>query len=133
MSVCKVLNIQPDESTFDLEQEVHCNAQVQVFKALAHPTRLAILEILRAGEQCVCEIEKSLGQRQAYISQQLAVLRAIGLVQDKRQGYRIIYRISDLAIFHMLDAAKNWIARKEFQAEGGLFHAFGGFEGSSKC
>lgn len=118
MSVCKVLNIQPDEYAFELDdQEAHYEAQVQIFKALAHPTRLAILEMLRAGEQCVCEIEKSLGQRQAYISQQLAVLRAIGLVQDQRQGYRIIYRISDPAIFHMLDAAKNWIDRNGCQAE----------------
>jgi len=117
MSVCKVLNIQPDEYAYEIDREAHYGAQVQVFKALAHPTRLAILEMLRGGEQCVCEIEKSLGQRQAYISQQLAVLRSIGLVQDQRQGYRIMYRVSDPSIFHMLDAAKHWIDQNKRQAE----------------
>jgi DNA-binding transcriptional ArsR family regulator len=44
------------------------------FKALAHPVRLQILDMLRSGEVCVCHMETALGKRQAYISQQLMVL-----------------------------------------------------------
>jgi len=51
------------------------NSQIQVFKLLSHPTRMAIMEILRQGEECVCHMEAILGHRQAYLSQQLAVLR----------------------------------------------------------
>jgi ArsR family transcriptional regulator len=56
--------------------------QAQLFKVLMHPTRLAILEELRGGEQCVCHMESKFGLRQAYISQHLMVLRDAGLVTD---------------------------------------------------
>ncbi|HAD06251.1 MAG TPA: ArsR family transcriptional regulator [Anaerolineaceae bacterium] len=68
-------------------------ASAQLFKALAHPARLAILDILRDGEQCVCHMEAVLGFRQAYLSQQLAVLREAGILQDRREGWNIYYRI----------------------------------------
>lgn len=68
-------------------------ASAQLFKALAHPARLAILEILRDGEECVCHLEAMLGFRQAYLSQQLAVLREAGILQDRREGWNIYYRI----------------------------------------
>lgn len=68
-------------------------ASAQLFKALAHPARLAILDILREGEQCVCHLEAVLKFRQAYLSQQLAVLREAGILQDRREGWNIYYRI----------------------------------------
>ena len=54
-------------------------AQAQWLKVLTHPARLAILNILRDGEHCVCHMEAHLGYRQAYISQQLMVLREAGI------------------------------------------------------
>lgn len=77
--------------------------QAQIFKMLTHPARLAILEILRDGEHCVCHMEAHLGLRQTYISQQLAVLREGGLIQDRRDGWNIYYRIVDPRIFGVLD------------------------------
>lgn len=56
-------------------------------KAMAHPTRLEILDILRRGEECVCHTEAALGRRQSYISQQLMALRDAGLVGSRaRKG-----------------------------------------------
>jgi len=78
--------------------------QVQVFKVLTHPARLAILNLLREGEHCVCHMEAHLGFRQAYISQQLAVLREAGLIQDRRDGWNIYYRVVEPRIFEVLDA-----------------------------
>jgi len=77
--------------------------QAQLFKLLAHPARLAIMEILRDGEHCVCHMEAHLGLRQAYISQQIAVLREAGLLQDRRDGWNIFYRVTDPRIFIALD------------------------------
>jgi len=79
-------------------------AQTRLLKALAHPTRLAILNILSQGEECVCHMEATLGLRQAYISQQLMVLRDAGLVQDRRDGWNIFYRIVEPKIAPVLDA-----------------------------
>jgi ArsR family transcriptional regulator len=81
-------------------------AQAKIFKVLTHPARIAILEILRDGEHCVCHMESRLGLRQAYISQQLAVLREAELIQDRRDGWNIYYRVVDMSIFEILNVAR---------------------------
>jgi DNA-binding transcriptional ArsR family regulator len=77
--------------------------QSALFKTLAHPARLAILEVLRDGEQCVCHIEAMLKLRQAYISQHLMVLREAGLVEDRRDGWNMYYRVTRPEIYVVLD------------------------------
>jgi DNA-binding transcriptional ArsR family regulator len=81
--------------------------QANLFKLFTHPARLAILEVLRQGEACVCHIEAVLGYRQAYISQQLAVLREGGIIQDRREGWNIFYSVRDARIFQILAAMEN--------------------------
>ena len=81
-------------------------AQAQLLKVLTHPVRLAILNILRDGEHCVCHMEAHLGYRQAYISQQLMVLREAGLIQDRREGWNVYYRIAEPRIFAVLSAVE---------------------------
>lgn len=79
-------------------------AQAQLLKVLAHPARLAILHILRDGEHCVCHMEAHLGYRQAYISQQLMVLREAGLIADRRDGWNVFYRVIEPRIFDIMAA-----------------------------
>ena len=79
--------------------------QAALFKALSHPVRLAILEILCEGEECVCHMEATLGLRQAYISQQLMVLRDVGLVENRRDGWNNFYYVVKPEIYAVLDAA----------------------------
>jgi DNA-binding transcriptional ArsR family regulator len=79
-------------------------SQSDLFKILAHPVRLTILEILREGEQCVCHIEAMLGLRQAYIPQHLMVLREAGVVADRRDGWNMYYRVIKPEVFAVLDA-----------------------------
>lgn len=80
--------------------------QAQYFKLLMHPTRLAILDILRDGEQCVCHMEAILGLRQAHISQHLMVLREAGLVADRREGWNVFYRVTQPKIYMIIDAMR---------------------------
>lgn len=84
----------------------------RTIKALAHPTRLAILSLLREGEVCVCELEPALDLRQANISQHLAILRRANLVTSRRDGLRILYRVSDERVFEALDLLSS-IAREQ--------------------
>jgi DNA-binding transcriptional ArsR family regulator len=79
--------------------------QAKLFKVLMHPARLAILEILREDEECVCHMEYLLGYRQAYISQQLSLLRENGLVQDRRDGLNIFYSSSRPEVYELIDQA----------------------------
>ncbi|MBN1284315.1 MAG: winged helix-turn-helix transcriptional regulator [Anaerolineae bacterium] len=69
--------------------------QAQLFKALAHPVRLQILDILRRGAECVCHMEAVLKKRQAYISQQLMTLRDAGLVDSRKDGLNVFYFLVD--------------------------------------
>ena len=80
-----------------------------LFKALMHPARLAILEILRHGEECVCHMEARLGVRQAYVSQQLALLREAGLIEDRRDGWNIFYRVTRPEVFVLIDLAREMV------------------------
>jgi ArsR family transcriptional regulator len=80
--------------------------ETKFYKALMHPARLAILDLLREGEACVCHMEATFGYRQAYISQQLMVLRDAGLVEVRRDGLNIFYRIIRPEIFAVLDAMR---------------------------
>ena len=80
--------------------------QAQLFRALMHPARLAILETLRRGEACVCHLEALLGYRQAYLSQQLAVLREAGLVHDRREGWNVYYWVAQPDVFTLLETAR---------------------------
>ena len=77
--------------------------QSEFLKAISHPTRLAILDILRDGEQCVCHMEATLELRQAYISQQLMILKDAGLVESRRDGLNLYYRVTKPEIFDVLD------------------------------
>jgi ArsR family transcriptional regulator len=80
------------------------STQAGLLKAISHPTRLAVLEILRAGEQCVCHMEAVLGLRQSHISQQLMILRKAGVVEFRRSGLNIYYRVLKPEVFTVLDA-----------------------------
>jgi ArsR family transcriptional regulator len=90
-------------------KEAHFPYQLaaEVCEALANPTRLEILGLLREGEACVCHIQAKLGQRQAYISQHLNVLRQAGLVTSRKDGLRVYYQVTDLALYKVLDHLKD--------------------------
>jgi ArsR family transcriptional regulator len=87
------------------DQDGYSN-QAQIFRALSHPVRLRILDVLAHREACVCHLTAILGQRQPYVSQQLASLREAGLVADRREGTLIYYRLSDERLATVLDQGK---------------------------
>lgn len=70
-------------------------SQATTLKVMGHPVRLQILDMLRQGEICVCHIEQTLNKRQAYVSQQLMTLRDAGLVDSRKDGLQVYYRITN--------------------------------------
>lgn len=89
-----------------VENKPPFESQVAILKALTHPARIAILYILRDSEHCVCHLSAYLGFRQAYVSQQLSVLREAGIIQDRRDGWNIYYRVVNPLIFEVLDTVQ---------------------------
>jgi DNA-binding transcriptional ArsR family regulator len=65
-------------------------------------TRLQILLAIGTGEACVCHLEAALGLRQAYISQHLMVLRKADILQDRREGRYIFYRLKDASFLDLI-------------------------------
>ncbi len=80
--------------------------EAELLNALSHPARLEILELLRDGESCVCHIQAMLDLRQAYVSQQLNILRQAGLIASRKEGLRVYYQVSDPRLFDLLDQAR---------------------------
>ncbi len=80
--------------------------KAEFFKALAHPLRIRILELLRAGPLSVTQIHVATGAPGSSVSQQLAVLRGRNVVATERRGTTIIYRVADPELFDLLDAAR---------------------------
>ncbi len=77
--------------------------QAELFKALAHPARLQILALLRGGERCVCEIFPALEMEQSGVSRHLAILKKEGLLEARKEGLKVIYRVKDRRVYQLLD------------------------------
>lgn len=80
--------------------------KAEFFKALAHPLRIRILELLRDGPLSVTQIQEAMGAPASSVSQQLAVLRGRNIVTTERRRTTIIYEVADTDVFDLLDLAR---------------------------
>jgi DNA-binding transcriptional ArsR family regulator len=85
--------------------------KAEVFQALAHPTRIAIVELLRHGALPAGKLIQELGIEQANASQHLAVLRAKQIVLNRKEGNQVFYSLRDPILIEVLD-----MMRRYFQA-----------------
>jgi len=76
------------------------------FRALAHPVRIRILELLVRNDLSVQELQEALGVDQPVVSQQLAVLRTTNIVAGKKEGVSVRYAVRDPLIANLLDIAR---------------------------
>ena len=76
---------------------------LRIFKALCDETRLRIVEFLLDGEKCVCEIASFSGRTQSTISIQLAKLENLGIVESKRRGKSVYYRLTNEKVRKILE------------------------------
>lgn len=81
------------------------------FSALAHPLRLKILEKLREGPCCVCNIIPYVGGEQSNVSHHLAILRKSSVVRSEKRGLEVWYEVTDPKIFDILDVMKTCVLR----------------------
>lgn len=88
-----------------MHQPLH-RFKAEFFKALGHPARLVILDQLRAGERSVQELQIAMDMDQSSVSQQLAVLRNKSIVESRKEGTTVYYRVRDAMIFQLLDVAR---------------------------
>jgi len=84
----------------DAKMQARLEARARIIKALAHPTRLFLVEELARGERCVCELTEMVGADMSTVSKHLSVLRNAGLVQDEKRGLMVFYRLRTKCILN---------------------------------
>lgn len=72
--------------------------QAEIFKAIAHPVRVAIVDCLKDGEQCVCDIAEQVGAERSNVSRHLAVMVNAGVLEYHKEGLKVIYKIKTSCI-----------------------------------
>lgn len=81
-------------------------AKANMFKALGHPSRLAMVEKLSEGECCVCELVELVGADFSTVSKHLAVLREAGVVADEKRGQNVFYRLKVPCLIRFMDCVE---------------------------
>lgn len=96
--------------------------KADILKALAQPTRLMILELLKGGERCVCEIYPALDREQPSVSKHLNIMKQVGILESRQDGLRIIYWIKNPEVLEILRHAET-ILQREVQEDSGAVTA----------
>jgi ArsR family transcriptional regulator len=77
--------------------------KAEILKALAQPTRLKILELLRNGEKCICEIVPAINGEQSNISRHISLMQKSRLITTRKDGVKVMVKVRDPEIFNILD------------------------------
>ncbi len=99
------------------------NEKIKILKALSDETRLEIVNFLLDGKKCVCEIFPHVKRTQSTVSIQLGKLESLGILESRRDGKRVFYRIKDFRvcnIFKALGYAKGNVLKKSCCMKGGV-------------
>jgi len=92
--------------------------KAELFKALGHPARIRVLEVLSDGERSVGELQPLVGIESSHLSQQLGILRRAGLVATRKEGASVIYSLSDPTLAELLAVAKRLLISSLAHTEG---------------
>jgi ArsR family transcriptional regulator len=95
--------------------------KADILKALAQPTRLKILELLREGEKCICEIVPAINGEQSNISRHISLMQKSHLVTTRKEGVRVMVKVKDPKIFEILDNI-SLLLKKQIVETGKLIH-----------
>ena len=74
-----------------------------IIKAMAHPSRLIIIDALAEGEKCVCELQRLVGSDMSTVSKHLTVMKSAGLVTDRKEGLKVFYRLRVPCVLRFFD------------------------------
>jgi DNA-binding transcriptional ArsR family regulator len=94
--------------------------KAEILKALAQPTRLKILEFLRHGERCICEIIPAVNGEQSNVSRHISLMQKSRLVTTRKDGVKVMVKVTDPEIFNILDRVSRML-REQFREQEKLF------------
>ena len=94
--------------------------KAEILKALAQPTRLKILEFLRHGERCICEIIPAVDGEQSNVSRHISLMQKSHLVTTRKDGVKVMVKVTDPEIFSILDRVGR-VLKVQFEEQEKLF------------
>ncbi len=95
-------------------------ARARVLKAMAHPSRLFILEELEKGERCVCDLTEQIGVDVSTVSKHLSVLKQAGIVRDDKRGNQVFYRLCVPCILNFFGCVESVLEEQVKNQRAGL-------------
>ncbi|KPK75281.1 MAG: ArsR family transcriptional regulator [Phycisphaerae bacterium SM23_30] len=93
----------------EAETQARFELRTRIIKALAHPTRLFMIDELSRNERCVCELTEMVGADTSTVSKHLAILRGVGLVQDEKRGVQVYYKLRVPCVLNFFDCVESVI------------------------
>jgi ArsR family transcriptional regulator len=91
----------------DKKTRARSEARADIIKAMAHPSRLVMLEELSKGERCVCELQELVGADMSTVSKHLSIMKSVGLVVDDKRGTQVFYALRTPCVLNFLDCVEN--------------------------
>jgi DNA-binding transcriptional ArsR family regulator len=85
--------LQEVKKMIDKKTQARCEARAAIIKAMAHPTRLFMVEELSRGERCVCELAELVGADLSTVSRHLSMLKQAGVISDEKRGTQVFYTL----------------------------------------
>ncbi|MCE5326027.1 MAG: metalloregulator ArsR/SmtB family transcription factor [Planctomycetaceae bacterium] len=86
--------------------------KADIFQAVGHPIRLAIVELLKDGEMCVCDIATRVGAERSNVSRHLAILLSAGVLSVRKDGLKMIYELTTPCVLNFLSCVTDIVRRK---------------------
>ena len=93
-----------------------------VLKSLSQPTRLKIIDFLRDGERCVCEIFPAIDEEQSNTSRHLSYMQTHGILSRRKEGVKIYYAVKHPEVFEIIDRAEG-IVKRELEFRSGIINS----------
>ena len=101
----------------DKNARLRYEKQAQIAKAIGHPLRIAIIDFLGDGEQCVCDIAKHIGSERSNVSRHLSVLVNAGLLDYRKDGLKVIYRLDTPCVLDFFSCASRVLTHRAKDSE----------------
>lgn len=96
----------------DARTRAKFEARARIIKALAHPTRLFVVDELAKGERCVCELTEMIEADMSTVSKHLSVLKLAGLVADEKRGLMVYYRLTTPCLTGLFDCVEGVLSSR---------------------
>ncbi|NQT01914.1 MAG: winged helix-turn-helix transcriptional regulator [Planctomycetes bacterium] len=91
--------------------------QAEIAKAIAHPLRIAVVNILKDGEQCVCDIAEHIGAERSNVSRHLSVMVNAGLLEYRKEGLKVIYKLKTPCILDFFSCVSSVLKQQVMDNE----------------